>query len=71
MEGLKRANIRGETNRFEDMKIEFHEKVRKGFSFAYERSRNRCIKIDVSNLDIEELFSIILEKSIAFLKNKE
>ena len=71
MEGLKRANIRGETNRFEDMKIDFHEKVRKGFNFAYERSRNRCIKIDVSNLGIEELFSIILEQSITFLKNKE
>ena len=53
------------------MKIDFHEKVRKGFNFAYERSRNRCIKIDVSNLGIEELFSIILEQSITFLKNKE
>lgn len=70
IEGLKRAGIRGDTNRFEEMDIKFHERVRQGFNFSYERSKNRCIKIDTTGYNIEDLFSEILAQAIAFFKNK-
>ena len=69
--GLKRADNRGNTNRFEEYDVEFHKRVRDGFNFAYERDNSRYIKIDVGNKDIEELFSEILNKAIIFFKRKE
>ena len=69
--GLKRADNRGNTNRFEEYDVEFHKRVRDGFNFAYERDNSRYIKIDVENKDIEELFSEILNKAIIFFKRKE
>ena len=69
--GLKRADSRGITNRFEDYDIEFHKRVREGFNFAYERDKKRYLKIDVADKSIDELFSEILNKSVEFFKRKE
>ncbi|MBO4956293.1 MAG: dTMP kinase [Rickettsiales bacterium] len=70
-EGLERTDIRGEKNRYEDMKIEFHNRVREGFNYICEKEKDRCIKIDVGNgKDIDTIFSEILNKSIEFFNNK-
>lgn len=62
-EGLNRADIRGEKNRFEDKDLSFHQKVREGFDYIYKNEKNRKIsKINVENLGIEELFEIVLSE---------
>lgn len=70
-EGLERTDIRGEKNRYEDMKIEFHNRVRNGFNYICENEQDRCIKIDVGNgKDINTVFDELLNKSIEFFNNK-
>lgn len=70
-EGLERTDIRGEKNRYEDMKIEFHNRVRDGFNYICENEQDRCIKIDVGNgKDINTVFDELLNKSIEFFNNK-
>lgn len=59
--GLKRTEIRGEKNRFEEKDLVFHKKVREGFNYIYENEKNRkIIKIDVDSKSVDELFFIIL-----------
>lgn len=70
-EGLERTDIRGEKNRYEDMKIEFHNRVRDGFNHICENEKERCIKIDVGNgKNIDAIFNEILNKSVEFFSNK-
>ena len=70
-EGLERTDIRGEKNRYEDMKIEFHNRVREGFNHICENENDRCIKINVGNgKDIDTIFDEILSKSVEFFSNK-
>ena len=70
-EGLERTDIRGEKNRYEDMKIEFHNRVREGFNYICENENDRCIKINVGNgKDIDTIFDEILSKSVEFFSNK-
>jgi dTMP kinase len=60
--GLTRANSRKETNRFEKMDIEFHERVREGFSYICEIESNRCIKLNVNEYnDKNEIFNRVCE----------
>lgn len=65
-EGLDRTDIRGEKNRYENMKLDFHKRVRDGFNYVYENEKNRCIKLDVSNKSIKEVFDNIISKSVDF-----
>lgn len=69
-DGLNRTDIRGEKNRYEDMEIEFHNRVRDGFNYVYENEKDRCIKINVNGYSIDEIFEIVLQKSINFFNNK-
>lgn len=68
--GLARTDIRGNKNRYEDMQIDFHNRVRKGFNYIYENEKNRCIKINVDGYKEDDLFNEILNKSIDFFNNK-
>ena len=60
VEGLLRTGLRGERNRFEDMTLEFHERVRSGFKEIAEREPNRCKLVNVSNKTEEEVFEDII-----------
>ena len=60
--GLKRTDLRGEKNRFEEKDLLFHKKVREGFNYIYENEKNRkIIKIDAGDEGIEDLFFILLK----------
>jgi len=58
--GLERANKRGETNRYEDMELEFHKRVRNGFLNVFNRQESRTRLLDVSSKDVDTVFSEIL-----------
>lgn len=60
VEGLLRTGLRGERNRFEDMTLEFHERVRSGFKEIAKREPDRCRLINVSNKTEEEVFEDII-----------
>jgi dTMP kinase len=64
--GLRRANERGEKNRFEEKDIEFHKKVRSGFNYICETEKDRCVKINVNGYDekklFDKIFNVILER---------
>jgi dTMP kinase len=47
-EGLARAAARGETNRYEDLDPEFHERVRAGFRAIAEAEPARCAVVDAT-----------------------
>jgi dTMP kinase len=53
--GLNRACLNGGKNRFEDMDLEFHKRVREGFDHIYSSNPERCVRIDTNNLSIENL----------------
>lgn len=59
--GLDRTNIRGEKNRFEDMKLDFHKRVRVGFQKISEEERDRVKLINVENKTIERLQKEIIQ----------
>lgn len=59
-DSLARANVRGDTNRFETMTLNFHRRVREGFAYAMGKNPHRFIKIAVDNLGIEEVSEKIL-----------
>ncbi len=59
--GLKRTDIRGEKNRFEDMKLDFHKRVREGFRKTAEQEPDRVKIINVENKSIEELQKEIIQ----------
>lgn len=65
-EALKRTDKRGDKNRFEDMDLEFHKRVKNGFNYIISKEKERFIHIDVSKLGIEELTNIIIKRSINF-----
>ena len=60
LKGLERANKRGDANRFESMKIEFHMRVRNGFKKIAEAEPERCTLINVENYSINELHMEII-----------
>ena len=64
-EGINRKNIQAERNRFEDMKLEFHQRVRDGFLKIVEENQKRCVLIDSGKLSIEEIH----EKIFSRIKN--
>ena len=64
--GLQRAKKRGETNRFEDMELQFHNNVKKGFEYVYNTEKERCIKIGVLDKTIENITEELIEKSLDF-----
>lgn len=59
--GLERTDIRGEKNRYEDMKVDFHNRVRNGFLNIAKENSERVKLINVENKSIEELQKNILE----------
>lgn len=64
--GLDRANKRGDANRFEAKKIEFHNLVKKGFYALSKLEPNRCKLIDTTFLNVEE----VQKEIISLLKLK-
>lgn len=58
--GLERTDIRGEKNRYEDMKIDFHNRVRNGFLNISKEDTERVKLINVENKSIEEVQKEIL-----------
>ena len=60
IEGLKRTDIRGDKNRYEDMEIDFHKRVRDGFKEISIKNQNRVNLINVENLTIDEIHNKIL-----------
>ena len=63
-QGLQRVDARGEKNRFDNMKIEFHQKVREGFLKIAKENVDRIKLINVENKTIEEIHKEILKKII-------
>lgn len=59
---LMRTNKRGDKNRFEDMELSFHKKVKDGFEYMLSKENERFIRIDVTNITINELNKIIINK---------
>ncbi len=59
---LMRTNKRGNKNRFEDMELSFHKKVKDGFEYMLSKENERFIRIDVTNITINELNKIIINK---------
>ena len=66
-EALKRTDKRGDKNRFEDMNLEFHKRVKNGFNYIMTHEKDRFIHIDVSKIGTEELTNIIIKQSTNFL----
>lgn len=60
LKGLERTDKRGEKNRYEDMKVEFHKRVRNGFIEIAKEEQNRVKLINVENKSIEELQKYII-----------
>lgn len=59
--GLDRTHTRGKRNRFDDMKIDFHSRVRKGFLDLVKNEPKRCKLLPVDNLNIDEVKLEILK----------
>jgi len=69
-EGLERTNKRGDKNRYEDMEIDFHNRVRNGFLNIANENHNRVKLINVENMSIDELqknISAILTNDSRFI----
>lgn len=69
--GLNRVDVRGDKNRFEDKDFVFHQKVREGFDYIFENEKKfrNIVKINVGDEGIDELFNIILKKSVKIFNN--
>lgn len=59
--GLERKNNGNESNRFEREKLEFHQKVRKGYLFFANKFKEEILLVD-GNLSIEEQAEIIWKR---------
>ncbi|MDR2777627.1 MAG: dTMP kinase [Rickettsiales bacterium] len=68
--GLSRACAGAGKNRFEDMDLEFHRRVRNGFDHIYGENPDRCVRIDTTGLSIEDLSDRIVEVAIEFFSSK-
>ena len=66
IEGLQRTDKRGEKNRYEDMKVDFHNRVRNGFLNIAKQNTDRVKLINVKNKTIENLQKEINELIINF-----
>lgn len=66
IEGLQRTDKRGEKNRYEDMKVDFHNRVRNGFLNIAKQNADRVKLINVKNKTIENLQKEINELIIKF-----
>lgn len=60
--GLKRANIRGDANKFEEKNIAFHKEVYTRFKSITSRDKNRFISIDSADKTVNEIHKDILDK---------
>lgn len=60
LDGLVRTQKRNDQNRYEDMALEFHERVRKGFHYIAENDPKRCKIINVGEKTVDEVFQEIL-----------
>jgi dTMP kinase len=58
--GQERTYKRGERNRFDNMKLDFHQKVREGYHSIAKNEPERCKIINVENLNIEDVQKKIL-----------
>lgn len=65
-EALKRTDKRGDKNRFEDMNLKFHKRVKNGFNYIMTHEKDRFIHIYVSKIGTEELTNIIIKQSTNF-----
>lgn len=59
--GLKRAGARGEANKFEGKKLEFHQKIYERFKSIETRSDKRFITIDAAGRSINEIHLDIIK----------
>lgn len=59
-EGLERTDKRGDKNRYEDMDIAFHDRVRKGFVNIANESKDRVRLLQVAGKGIDEISKDIL-----------
>jgi len=69
-EGINRKNTQNERNRFEDMKLEFHQRVRDGFLEIAKKDSNRCELINAGSLSIETIHSHIFQKIKTALESR-
>ena len=60
--GLQRAFSRRQTNRFEDLDLDFHQKVADGFLTIWEMNQDRCRRIDASG----DINSVAAKVSVEF-----
>lgn len=58
--GLDRTDKRGDKNRYEDMQVDFHNRVRDGFLDIAEQEKKRVKLINVDDKSIEDLQKEIL-----------
>lgn len=61
VEGLKRSRAAGNNNSFEDLELEFHEKVRQGFEDIATMAQSRCLLIDATR-NIKTIHKTIIEQ---------
>lgn len=67
-EGLNRTATRGDTNRFEEMNLDFHTRVRQGFQKIAEEEKERVKIINVERKSIEDLQKEIINHLNAIIK---
>ncbi len=60
-QGLERTDKRGDKNRYEDMKIDFHNRVRNGFLNLVKENSKRIKLINVEDKSIEDLQKDIID----------
>jgi len=60
-ESLDRVNSRGEQNRYDEMDVEFHQKIRAGFLKIAQDNPERCVVINALQ-DIKKVHEEIVEK---------
>jgi dTMP kinase len=67
--GLDRACSRKGCNRYEDLELVFHQKVRDGFHRIGKENPNRCISLRVDDLSITQVTQLVVERVQDFFLN--